>query len=93
MGELQAKTGQTENAVKTYRRVLELNLNNSDAASSLKEHVGAYRRLDRPLLTNWPSSFNGNINDFRPISSIGENDIHLYHVVSHVIRIRLIFCI
>lgn len=39
LGELQAKTGQAENAVKTYRRVLELDPNNADAASYLKEHT------------------------------------------------------
>lgn len=39
LGELQAKTGQTENAVKTYRRVLELDPNNTDAARYLKEHT------------------------------------------------------
>jgi dienelactone hydrolase len=39
LGELQAKTGQMENAVKTYRRVLELDPNNADAASYLKEHT------------------------------------------------------
>lgn len=41
LGELQAKTGQTENAVKTYRRVLQLDPNNTDAASYLKEHAAA----------------------------------------------------
>jgi dienelactone hydrolase len=39
LAELQAKTGQTENAVKTYRRVLELDPNNAAASSYLKEHA------------------------------------------------------
>jgi dienelactone hydrolase len=39
LGELQAKTGQTENAGKTYRRVLELDPQNTDAVSYLKEHA------------------------------------------------------
>lgn len=39
LADLQAKTGQTENALKTYRRVLDLDPNNSDAASYLKEHA------------------------------------------------------
>lgn len=38
LGELQAKTGQAEHAAKTYRRVLELDPNNADAASYLKAH-------------------------------------------------------
>ncbi len=41
LGDLEAKTGQTENAVKTYRHVLELDPNNADAASYLKEHTAA----------------------------------------------------
>jgi dienelactone hydrolase len=39
LGELQAKTGQTQDAIDTYRRVLELDPNNADAASYLKEHT------------------------------------------------------
>jgi dienelactone hydrolase len=39
LGELQAKTGQTDNAVLTYRRLLELDPNNADAASYLKAHA------------------------------------------------------
>jgi tetratricopeptide (TPR) repeat protein len=41
LGDLQAKTGQTENAVRTYRRVLELDPKNTDAVSYLKEHLAA----------------------------------------------------
>lgn len=36
---MQAKTGQTEDAVNTYRRVLELDPDNADAAGYLKEHA------------------------------------------------------
>jgi len=39
LGELEAKSGQTETAVETYRRVLELDPNNADAAKYLKEHA------------------------------------------------------
>lgn len=39
LGELQAKTGQTQDAVKTYRRVLELDPDNADATRYLKEHA------------------------------------------------------
>jgi pimeloyl-ACP methyl ester carboxylesterase len=38
LAEMQAKTGQTQEAVKSYRRMLELDPNNVDAAKYLKEH-------------------------------------------------------
>jgi dienelactone hydrolase len=38
LAEMQAKTGQTQEAVNSYRRVLELDPNNADAANYLKEH-------------------------------------------------------
>lgn len=41
LGELQAKTGQTDHAVVTYRRVLELDPGNANAASFLKAHAAA----------------------------------------------------
>jgi dienelactone hydrolase len=40
LAEMQAKTGQTGEAVKSYRRVLELDPKNADAARYLKEHGG-----------------------------------------------------
>jgi cytochrome c-type biogenesis protein CcmH/NrfG len=39
LGELQAKTGQAAEALKSYRRVLELDPKNADAANYLKEHA------------------------------------------------------
>jgi dienelactone hydrolase len=39
--ELQAKTGQKEEALRSYRRVLEIDPTNVDAAKYLKEHSGA----------------------------------------------------
>jgi tetratricopeptide (TPR) repeat protein len=39
LGELQAKTGQAGEALKTYRRVLELDPKNDDATAYLKEHA------------------------------------------------------
>jgi dienelactone hydrolase len=39
LGEMQAKTGQTQDAVQTYRRVLELDPANADARNYLKEHA------------------------------------------------------
>ncbi|NIA53024.1 tetratricopeptide repeat protein [Massilia sp. TW-1] len=47
LGELEAKTGQTENAVKTYRRALELDPDNAVAACYLKEHAVVCLRLDQ----------------------------------------------
>ena len=41
LAEMQAKTGQTQDAVKNYRRALELDPKNADAAKYLKEHGGA----------------------------------------------------
>jgi len=38
LAEMQAKTGQTQDAVKSYRRVLELDPKNVDATKYLKEH-------------------------------------------------------
>jgi tetratricopeptide (TPR) repeat protein len=38
LAEMQAKTGQTQDALKSYRRVLELDPKNADAAKYLKEH-------------------------------------------------------
>ena len=38
LAEMQAKTGQTDEAVKSYRRVLALDPNNADAAKFLKAH-------------------------------------------------------
>jgi tetratricopeptide (TPR) repeat protein len=40
LAEMQAKTGQTQEAVKNYRRVLELDPKNADAAKYLAEHGG-----------------------------------------------------
>jgi tetratricopeptide (TPR) repeat protein len=40
LAEMQAKTGQTQDAVKNYRRALELDPKNTDAAKYLKEHDG-----------------------------------------------------
>ena len=39
LAEMQAKTGQTDEAVRNYRRVLELDPKNADAAKYLKEHA------------------------------------------------------
>jgi tetratricopeptide (TPR) repeat protein len=39
LGEMQGKTGQTQDAVQTYRRVLELDPANTDARNYLKEHA------------------------------------------------------
>lgn len=44
LAEMQAKTGQTDEALKSYRRVLELDPKNADAAKYLKEH-GAGRTV------------------------------------------------
>lgn len=41
LAEMQAKTGQTKEAVRNYRRVLELDPKNVDAAKYLKEHGAA----------------------------------------------------
>jgi len=41
LADMQAKTGQTQDAVKNYRRALELAPKNADAAKYLKEHGGA----------------------------------------------------
>jgi tetratricopeptide (TPR) repeat protein len=38
LAEMQAKTGQTQEALKNYRRVLELDPKNADAAKYVKEH-------------------------------------------------------
>jgi dienelactone hydrolase len=38
LGEMQAKTGQVQNALTTYRRVVELDPKNADAIAYLKEH-------------------------------------------------------
>jgi tetratricopeptide (TPR) repeat protein len=47
LAEMQAKTGQTQDALKNYRRVLELDPKNADAASYLKEH-GAGQAVAAP---------------------------------------------
>lgn len=44
LAEMQAKTGQVDEAVKSYRRVLELDPNNANAEKYLKEH-GAARAI------------------------------------------------
>ena len=41
LAEMQAKTGQTQEAIKTYRRVLELDPKNTDALKYLAEHAVA----------------------------------------------------
>jgi tetratricopeptide (TPR) repeat protein len=40
LAEMQAKTGQTQDALKNYRHVLELDPKNVDAAKYVKEHGG-----------------------------------------------------
>lgn len=44
LAEMLAKTGQVDEAVKNYRRVLELDPNNANAEKYLKEH-GAARAI------------------------------------------------
>lgn len=41
LAEMRAKTGQIDEAVKSYRRLLELDPKNADAAKYLKEHGAA----------------------------------------------------
>jgi len=48
LGEMQAKTGQAQDALASYRRVLELDPKNADAIRYVKEHGGAGAKASAP---------------------------------------------